>query len=592
MRRMEALSRQMREMGFLNFTMRILLLLFIAIFAVRCTDTETFIPDPQVETYKGSAFVIIEDPSGTPVEGVKIEMGNRVGYTNEDGLLWVRDAQMSGVTYLKAEKDGYFHGSRRFYPSRGKTHYIRVTLLPLQEVGTFETAAGGSVAVDDYSSLVFAPGSVMREDGSGYTGTVHVKAFPIHANDPAMSDMMPGDLVGVNASGAIGALGSMGMMAVELQTASGEKLQVATGQTVEMRMEISADMAGVAPMTIPMWSFDEQAGVWKEEGEAIREGYTYVAQVGHFSYWNYDAWFPIVKWGASFVFENGAPASQVSVCITILELETTKCALTNEDGVVCGMVAANELLLMTVKDPCGNVIYEQEIGPYSDTTMIGPITLPEVLVDLTEISGSAVNCDDEPVTDGFVKIEVGDRDYYEVLDENDGTFSLTVMNCDQSELTVTALDEAALKQSLPYTFAYAPVIDAGTIEVCETITEYIDLEVEGFPDHYVFFFPNANTQTGITTIYANDSTSQNQFFYVRFNATEPGTYILMDGFEVGMQLPTSDFVYASELTLTITYFGNVGDYIQGTLTGIVTTGTGGGGGTEYNLSGSFSVLRE
>ena len=95
-----------------------------------------------------------------------------------------------------------------------------------------------------------------------------------------------------------------------------------------------------------MWYFDEESGWWKEEGEATLVGNEYVAQLPHFSYWNCDAPFETVKWGATFVYEDGSTASQVEVCLTILSLQTTACAYTDQDGFICGMVAAGEVMLM------------------------------------------------------------------------------------------------------------------------------------------------------------------------------------------------------------------------------------------------------
>jgi len=549
--------------------------------------------DPVVQiSFKASAFVEVSDASGNPVPDVVIHVDNAQFTTDEDGVAHLDDVTMHPATYLVAEKAGYFDGSRRFYPSEGKTHYVKVTLLSDQAIGNIPSTAGGSITLSNGATLAFPANAVAHRDGTPYDGIVEISAQPIAANDPHLSTKMPGDLVGVTDKGDFGSLGSMGMMVVELRSSSGELLDVKEGSTVEMRMPVPAELAGSAPSSIAMWYFDEVKGIWNEDGKATLQGNTYVAEVGHFTYWNYDAWFPITKWGATFVYDDGSPAAQVSVCITILELNTTKCAQTNEDGLVCGMVASNELLLMEVTDPCGNVVFSEEIGPFSDTTMTGPYTIPGVNVSTTVVSGSTEDCDGNPVTDGFAKIRVGQVNYYVDLDDN-GDFSVTVMNCDEGDVTITVVDEIALKQSLPHTFGYALMIDAGTIVVCEDLQEFIDLEVVGFPDHYLFLLPTATVTQSITRISASlDSTggSNSGFFFVNFNGTTTGTYLDVNS-EIGLELPTMEFVYATTVDVTVTYFGGVGDYIQGTVSGTMSTNPQ-GGGTEYPLLGTFSVIRQ
>jgi len=567
---------------------RILIFMMIVLTILRCKDSETFIPDPI--KFKASAFVEVSDVNGLPLEGVQINLGIVQGFTDEDGVIYLNDITMGKSTYVTANKAGFFHGSRRFYPSHDQTHFVKIILLPANAVGTIQSGAGGTVALTGGTTLDFPANAIVDQSGNAYNGSVAISAQPITGGDPDLSYKMPGDLVGETVGGDQGSLASMGMVVVELRSASGDLLQIKNGAKTEMRMEVPSHLIGNAPSTIPMWYFDETKGFWKEEGEASLVGNTYVAQVGHFSYWNYDAWFPAIKWGASFVYDDGSPASQVEVCITILDLETTKCAYTNADGVVCGLVAANELLLMEVKSPCGEVLLSQQIGPFSDTVMMGPITIPATSVSFTAVSGSAVNCNGDPVTNGFAKIRINGSNYYAVLDSVTGEFSLSAMNCDESEVTITVLDVDALKQSLPQTYGYAPVIDAGTITVCEALTEFIDIEVTGFTDHFIYYLPSVATQGGTTYISASDSTGNgSKYFYVRFEGSTPGTYT-PQGFEIGMTLPTMEFATATAVTIQVTYFGGPGDYIQGNVNGTLTTGPN-NGNDEYPFMGTFSVLR-
>ena len=565
--------------------------MMVVLSLARCgKDTETFIPNPIPSAFTASVFVEVFDVNGLPLEGVQIDLGEAFGTTNEDGLVYLKNVSMSGSTYVTAEKSGFFHGSRRFYPSPDKTHFIKIMMLSDNVVGTVESGAGGTINLANGNTLVFPANAIVDQSGNSYNGTVSVSAQPINANDPNLSIKMPGDLVGETISGEKGSLGSLGMMAVELKSGNGDLLQVKSGSAVEMRMDVPDQMVDNAPSTIPMWYFNEETGFWKEEGEATLEGNTYVAQVGHFSYWNYDAWFPAVKWGATFLYDDGSPASQVQVCITIINLETTKCAYTNEDGAVCGLVAANELLLMEVISPCGDIILSQQIGPFSDSTMTGPYTIPSTTVILTQVSGNAINCNGDPVIDGFARIRVNGSNYYTVLDSVTGAFDLTVQNCDETDVVITVVDRAAVKQSLPQTYNYAPVIDAGTITVCETLQEFIDIEVTGFTDHFVFLFPYEWEQEGNVYINAADSSITSQrFIFFRFEGLTPGTYI-PQGYEIGLDLPTLEFATGTSLTINVTYFGDHGDYIQGNLSGTVNTGPN-NGNDEYPFTGTFSVLR-
>ncbi|MEP6647457.1 MAG: hypothetical protein ABJC12_10225 [Saprospiraceae bacterium] len=568
---------------------RILVFIMMALALARCKDTETFVPDPQAVKFNSSVFVEVRDVNGNPLEGVHINLGNKNVETDKDGLVYFKEVAMEKSTYLTASKDGFFHGSRRFYPIQKQTQFVRIVMLPAITAGTIQSGAGGTVTVNGNTTLDFPSNAIMDQNGNSYDGTVNVTAQPISAGDPNLSYKMPGDLVGKNTEGETQSMGSFGMVVVELRSSTGNLLQVKTGSKVGLHVEVPADLVGHAPSTIPMWYFDEALGFWKEEGQATLEGNTYVTEVAHFSYWNCDAGFPTAKLSASFVYEDGSPASQVEVCITIINLETTRCAFTNEEGVVSGLIASGEPLLMEVKSPCGDVLLSQQIGPFSDTTMLGPITIPSSSVSFSAISGNAVNCNGDPVTNGFVKVSIGGQNYYSVFDSISGTFSLSAMNCNQDNVTIIAVDRDALKVSLPQTFAYAPVITAGTFAVCETLTEYIDLEVTGFAEHIFYFLPSVAIEGTTTRISAQDSVGY-KYFYVNFDGITTGTYT-PTGQEIAFKLPSMVNVHSTSVTIDVTYYGGPGDYIQGNVSGTVNTGPN-AGNIEYPFTGTFSVKRE
>jgi hypothetical protein len=320
------------------------------------------------------------------------------------------------------------------------------------------------------------------------------------------------------------------------------------------------------------------------------EGNTYVADIPHFSWWNYDVPFPLVKFGASFVFENGAPATQLHVCLTS-ENTGTRCGFTNDEGAICGLIPKDEVMLLEVNNPCGELIYSQEIGPFSDSTTIGPITLPEVSITTTSISGNAINCDGDPVTDGYVRVFTGNIQLWLVLDEN-GAFEGEFINCSESDVTINVIDEEELKQSLPQTYAYGVDIDAGTITVCEDIDEFVFIEIPDIDTSFNWLFATAFSSpgSGETSITVQDSSNNSGFFFMRFNGVDVGNYEGVGEIGVVVDHPSGGGVitlFGSEVSVVVTYYGDVGDVIQGTFEGEfegLQTGP-----TPYN--GSFTARR-
>jgi hypothetical protein len=381
------------------------------------------------------------------------------------------------------------------------------------------------------------------------------------------------------------------MIAVEMNTPDGDKLKFAEGAQATLEMIIPASMTDKAPSSIPLWYFDEVEGIWKEEGMATKSGDRYVGSVNHFSFWNCDAWFETISWGAAFTYEDGSPASQVKVCITIESLEAKSCATTNEEGIVSGMVAANELLLLEVRSECGKSIYAEEIGPFSDETKLGPLSISDPGVLVTNVFGEVTSCEGEPIRDGFAIISVGDHTQYASLDKSTGAFNVSITTCDEGDFAILAVDVSKNKLSIQKNFEYAHLIDADTITVCEDNKELIDIEIVGFPNHYYFFFPNHGVDGG-NIIHASDSTQQGSYSSLRFFGSQAGVYD--DKFsEITVHMPGIGWFYMDEkMIIAVTEYGKIGEYIKGTFSGTCRKEDQGSPEKEYPLIGTFSVVRE
>ena len=241
-----------------------------------------------------------------------------------------------------------------------------------------------------------------------------------------------------------------------------------------------------APATIPLWSFDEDYGVWVEEGEAVLENGNYVGTVRHFSFWNYDVPVDLVNYCATFIDGEGNPLSNLSVIITSPTIGSSG-GSTNENGEVCGLIPAEESLELAagIQDTCGlNTLFETSIGPFStdssDEFVISDTTLSEVVIET--VTGFFVNCDQESITDGYVKLSYGD---VEVIDfVNDGDFEITFYRCNEStDFTLTGFDYTSFQSTDTITYNFStPLTDMGRLASCNDFAyNYLYFQVGDYP---------------------------------------------------------------------------------------------------------------
>ena len=91
-------------------------------------------------------------------------------------------------------------------------------------------------------------------------------------------------------------------------------------------------------------------------------------------------------------------------------------------------------LLLEVFNNCNQPIYSQNIGPYSSNTNLGTITVTIPAINYLQITGSAVNCSNQPVTNGNALIYFDGHLYNKPI--SNGNFSLTVTRCSNSTATI------------------------------------------------------------------------------------------------------------------------------------------------------------
>lgn len=557
-------------------------------------DKEEFIPDDNGIIYQSDLIGIVTDDTGAALPTVSINVDGTTTQTDASGVFKLKNVNVkSGRLFVQALKGGYFEGSRTTFPLEDRINFVRIKLLPKVDRGIINGATGGRIDLPGDVRFTFPEeGVINATSGNIHTGNVHVYYQHLDPNNNDLFDLMPGNLQGRRIDGSEQLLTTYGMMAVELTDDNGNLLQVADGKSVIVDAKVPQGLTSSIG-SIPLWSFNETSGIWEEESIATISNDMMSGSLSHFSWWNFDL--PteqVLICGHVEYATNGALFTPQSAfimgCICRADGVDGKpavCGYTDDNGNFKARVPVGETFDLKFKNECGDIIYTESIGPYTMDSDIGTITIDPPIESYADIQGRLIDCNGDPVTNGYIKIEVGN--ITQLIETNyDGTFMGRVQICDESTFNFTAVDINNLKQSLTATRPIEQTVDIGDIEVCDELDEYIVVEIEG----------ETITSTTITQAIWNNTTriesidSIESGIYISFPGVDVGVYneASIEGFEYG-----NNFIrcgnQAGTLSVTVLTYQDVTGYIEGTFTGDMCLNST---GDPTSVTGKFRVIRE
>ncbi|EDP95506.1 Calx-beta domain-containing protein [Kordia algicida OT-1] len=421
----------------------------------------------------------VVDEQNDPISGVTIRIGNTVTTTDLFGTFSISSSEVfEKFAYIRAEKSGYITGSRALAPSATDVNRVEIMLLEEEVIATITSGETAMVNLSNGTEVSFN-GNYTREDGTPYNGQVDVVLKHLSPDDENMEAMMPGMLFAQDASGDAVALETYGMIAVELKSASGEKLQLQEGNMSQISMPIPANSTN-PPATIPLWHFDEELGYWVEEGEATLQGNMYVGEVGHFSFWNYDYPYPSITLCITLVDEGGRPLGYTPLDLYSSLLNSTGTyGYTNSVGTECGLVPAGEELTVIVPgSSCQGDPFTTTVGPFTtDTDITITVTANQ---NVSTFTGTFVNCDGDDVTDGYIQLFIDGTS--EIIPVTDGTINYTYSYCGTLDYSLKGVDITSNQITEIMTGTLDGTdIDLGALSSC---TGFIDTDEDGVFDTF------------------------------------------------------------------------------------------------------------
>lgn len=262
--------------------------IILAVIANSCVESNSNRPEEAPHTSTPISGKIY-DENGNVLSGVTILSGDNQATSDSSGHFNINvDTTISNRYVLRIKKDGYFD---RIYSKMASDTMDYPILLIKKEPSDFVTfekfksEEGATVKVNGASVTIPKAGLVKR-DGNDYNGMVNITVVYLSPSKN-IYPLMPGsDLMALAANGDTTPLISYGMINVEMTDETGEMLQLKNG--CEALLKYPAPEGFTAHDTIPLWYFNEENGLWIEDGYSVKRGDEYVGTVKHFTWWNCD----------------------------------------------------------------------------------------------------------------------------------------------------------------------------------------------------------------------------------------------------------------------------------------------------------------
>lgn len=544
-------------------------------------------PSPEAPIWKTAGVTgQVIDANGMPVAGAEVKFGTNLRQTDKNGYFSFADASFStGEAFVTVKKAGYFAGSRTFFPRQGSNNYLKIKLIAYRLSGTIDATIGGEVELRYGMKVELPADGIVTKSGAAYSGEVNLFATYLDPTANDINERMPGDLRGVNTGGQQRVLKSMGMVAVELNSPSGQSLNIKTGSKAKLTFPIPSPLAGNAPATVPLWYFNETTGLWIEEGTAIKQGSEYIGEVSHFTFWNVDIPSEFVKLSIKIAGPDNSPIAGAKVKLTSLLTESSAYDFTDNTGYIVGAVPKGQQLKMEVFDNCNNIVFTSTIGPFIDDTEMGDKQVGSK-VPLQTIYGTVNSCNGSPLASGVLQVLLTSNQSEFTIIEN-GKFSITFLSCTgAARAEIIAIDNDNQQQGTPVTIQLDSIsVNAGQLQACGVeASSFLNLTIDGVPEtwnsannNFIQAAFDTVTPHNRLVIYAGDTLGA-KFKGITLGTRNfpPGVFTVpatarlsnlgRDAYGVLDKHISYNLVDTNQ-RITITSFGPIGQFIEGNFNG-------------------------
>jgi hypothetical protein len=317
--------------------------------------------------------------------------------------------------------------------------------------------------------------------------------------------------------------------------------------------------------------------------------------VSHFTWWGVDDATGTVNFKLYLKDSKGNPLSNTKISFTGT-VSGWQTYYTDSLGYASGLLPKGESMLMNVLNPCSQVVFGTNVGPLLQDQDLGTIVV-DLGTSLVTVSGTVVDCSNNPVASGYVTVKVDYLTYAGVV--TDGKFSFSFLKCGSAvdSAQVTAGDYGSSQNGTTTNVRLAAgANDLGQLSVCggASYTQMVTLNMGGTnyvwtdavgPQVYFGVFSGVNGNNQVTTTFNLGSGSTFCVISLAPGVTATGLY---KNLSIDFETADKGQYNISRLDMTVTSYNGVGGYMSGTMTGTYISDAN--TGATASITGSFKVL--
>lgn len=397
-------NKNLRNLLSLTSVITLLMILFLP----AChKDIDEFEPYDGI-VLKQRLLFSVEDIYQKPLAGVEVFFDDKYYRTDENGIIYIHETTIKrGLHPVTFRKEGYYNSVQGIdFLSQNKTKVIRASMVEIQRHGPYKADLEENITIDKFRFSIPA-GIFEREIGGDYSGeyTIALNYIPMKGRE--IYRFQQGHSSGRRKNKAEVAFENFGQFQIKFYDNNGDQLLIKSEHFVGVEFNHDPELETELLRASPIWKLDEASAVWLEYDFTEYQPGTFAFELKDGGIYMLAAAFPPARVSGRVASANGRLFTDDY--IDIINIDGTVHSLgLDSDGEFSLILPQNEDMDIQVRNSCGDLVGENELGVFHVKTDVGDILFPADTEYRLKIT--TTDCMNNPINAGYFILHGKERD--------------------------------------------------------------------------------------------------------------------------------------------------------------------------------------